>query len=127
MSILLERAINELGVVKDYIIDEIEQDNITNIVEIAGEAMAGAYADKTLVYNAKTAEKELLEEYSLMKILKEINELDINIIDDTHIELLHVIMCENELIEYMKDLYKSIGSDNKDNLIELVELIAGDI
>ncbi|EFR42281.1 hypothetical protein [Dialister micraerophilus] len=127
MSILLERAINELGVVKDYIIDEIEQDNITNIVEIAGEAMAGAYADKTLVYNAKTAEKELLEEYSLMKILKEINELDINIIDDTHIELLHVIMCENELIEYMEDLYKSIGSDNKDNLIELVELIAGDI
>ena len=68
MSILLERAINELGVVKDYIIDEIEQDNITSIGEIAGEAMAGAYADKTLVYNAKTAEKELLEEYSLSLI-----------------------------------------------------------
>lgn len=130
MSILLERAINELGVVKDYIIDEIEQDNITNIVEIAGEAMAGAYADKTLVYNAKAAEDELLEEYSLMKILKEINELNINIIDDTHIELLHVIMCENELIEYMEDLYTHIRTDNnnnKDNLIKLVKLIAGDI
>ena len=38
-----------------------------------------------------------------------------------HIEVLHVMLCENALIEYMEDLYKSIESDN---LIELVELIA---
>ena len=125
MNLLLTRAIDKLYTVKDDIIDEIEQGNITNIEEITRKTFEGAYADRTLVFNAKTAEEELLEEYDLTVLLKEINELSMKgMWDNMHTELLHVIMCENELIEYMEDLYKSIGNDNKNNLIELVELIA---
>ncbi|MDK8253357.1 MAG: hypothetical protein QP733_02745 [Dialister micraerophilus] len=130
MSILLERAIDKLYTIKDDIIDKIEQGNITKIEEITRETFKGAYADNTLVYNAKTAEEELLEEYDLTVLLEEINELSMKgMWDNMHTELLHVIMCENELIEYMEDLYTHIRTDNnnKDNLIKLVKLIAGDI
>lgn len=61
MNLLLARAISKLYVVKDDIIDEIEQGNITKIEEITHETFKGAYADETLVFNAKTAEEELLE------------------------------------------------------------------
>ena len=122
MNLLLERAISKLYVVKDDIIDEIEQGNITKIEEITHETFKGAYADETLVFNAKTAEEELLEAYDLTVLLEEIN--NNNTVEDIHTELLHVIMCENELIKYMKNLYKRMDTDNKVNLIFLVELIA---
>lgn len=121
MNLLLERAIDKLYVVKDDIIDKIEQGNITNIEEITRETFKGAYSDRTLVFNAKTAEEELLEAYDLTVLLEEIN--NNNTVEDMHTELLHVIMCENELIKYMKNLYTRMYTDNKVNLIFLVELI----
>lgn len=121
MNILLERAIDKLYTVKDDIIDEIEQGNIMKIEEITREIFEGAYSNGTLVFNAKTAEEELLEAYDLTVLLKEINEFNMN---NVHTELLHVIMCENELIKYMKNLYTRMDTDNKDNLIGLVALIA---
>lgn len=130
MSILLERAIDKLYTVKDDIIDEIEQGNITKIEEITRKTFEGAYSNGTLVFNAKTAEEELLEEYDLTVLLEEINELSMKgMWDNMHTELLHVIMCENELIEYMEDLYTHIRTDNnnKDKLIKIVKLITGDI
>lgn len=107
-----DKAIAQLDNSIDYIVENIKNNDLDNIFDIANYAFESAYIDGTLTFSTYLAEKEIFSTYSFDEIREKMedNGIDFNLINST--EKLHIFLTENILREKLEEYYESNNFDN---------------
>lgn len=124
---LSDYGISELDGQIDYIIDEIEADNITDLYDLVDTVFYGAQMNGTLTFSTLQAELEVNSFYDVDEIQEIQSEWD----NTLNYEQLHIELCKREFYSYMEekieetdDLYQ--GLTEKELLIKTCQLVAND-
>lgn len=124
---LSDYGISELDGQIDYIIDEIEADNITNLYELVDAVFYGAQMNGTLTFSTLQAELEVNSFYDV----DEIQEIQAEWDNTLNYEQLHIELCKREFYSYMEEKIEEIndlyqGLTEKELLIKTCQLVAND-
>lgn len=124
---LIVYGVNELDGLMNYIINEIEADNITDLYELTDVTFSNAEANGTLTFSTLQAELEVNSNYGI----GEIQEIQAEWNNELNYEQLHIELCRREFYSYMEekaeeinDLYQ--GLTEKELLIKTCQLVAND-
>ena len=124
---LIVYGINELDGLMDYIINEIEADNITDLYELTDVTFSNAAANGTLTFSTLQAELEVNSNYGI----DEIQEIQAEWDNTLNYEQLHIELCKREFYSYMEEKIEEIddlyqGLTNKELLIKACKSIVND-
>lgn len=124
---LSDYGISELDGQIDYIIDEIEADNITDLYDLVDAVFYGAEMNGTLTFSTLQAELEVNSFYDV----DEIQEIQSEWNNTLNYEQLHIELCKREFYSYMEEKIEEIddlhqGLTKKELLIKTCQLVAND-
>lgn len=124
---LSDYGISELDGQIDYIIDEIEADNITDLYDLVDTVFYGAQMNGTLTFSTLQAELEVNSNYGI----DEIQEIQAEWNNTLNYEQLHIELCKREFYSYMEEKIEEIddlyqGLTEKELLIKTCQLVAND-
>lgn len=98
----------------DYVIENINDGNITELYEIVDYAMEYDNASGSATYSTYQAQKELDARYSSYEINEVLNDIGYSNNNDMTEEQIHLIMLDNELNNKLNDYYSDIKGELKE-------------
>lgn len=124
---LIDYGIGELESSIDYIIDEIENGNITNLYDLLDAIFDEAHMNGTLTFLTLQAELEVNSNYTV----DEIQGIQAEWNNRLNYEQLHIVLCRHEFYSYMEDKIEEVkslyqGLTKKELLIKTCQLVAND-
>ena|GEM_PF-1974930 len=123
---LAEYGIDLLDEKIEWILENIESQEYYSLYEMVHDLYENAYMDESLVFSYDKAKDEIFKDYDFDDVCKVLTDVGYDLGSPTglHIGTVHIILSEDEMLEYVNDMYSEVEHEFCGELNDKETLVA---
>jgi len=121
-----EYGIDLLDEKVEWILENIESKKDYGLYEMVHDLYENAYKDESLVFSYDKAKNEIFKDYDFDDVCKVLTDVgyDLQSPSGLHIGTVHIILSEDEMLDYVNDMYSEVEHEFCGELNEKETLVA---
>ncbi|WP_288893141.1 hypothetical protein [uncultured Sneathia sp.] len=121
-----EYGIDLLDEKVERILENIESQEYYSLYEMVHDLYENAYMDESLVFSRDKAKDEIFDNYNFYDVCNILSDIgyDLQHPSNLYLETVHIILSENEMLEYVNDMYSEVEHEFCGELNEKETLVA---
>ena len=110
----------------EWILENIESQKYYGLYEMVHDLYENAYMDGSLVFSRDKAKDEIFDNYNFHDVCNILSDIgyDLQHPSNLYLETVHIILSENEMLDYVNDMYSEVEHEFCGELNEKETLVA---